>query len=185
MITSCLTPDEYNSNQLCQEKITTASTTSVIPTAAATTTATTPSSSSSSQTTETDCGTYPGSLYQQLVRYALQACVRPTNTNDENYVLSANILQDVNAVMDTVRSDMARELARECERLGGLWVDTTWVDKKTNQGNPAPVSDGYHDATGQELYKLFYTETSANTKWGFCAKKQNTETKQNTELQEQ
>lgn len=180
LITSCLTPDEYNSNQLCLEKITTASTTSVTPTAAAI--ATTPSSSSpssspsSSQTTETDCGTYPGSLYQQLVRYALQACVRPTNTNDENYVLSANILQDVNAVMDTVRSDMARELARECERLGGLWVDTTWVDLE---------GDAYHDATGQTLYKLFYTETSANTKWGFCTEKQNTETKQNTELQEQ
>ena len=169
-----------------QTQETSVNTTDTTQTQETNTTQTQTAQENNANTTQTQtthkCGTYPGSLYQHLVRYALQACVRPTNTNDKNYVLSTNILQDVNAVMDTVRSDMARELARECERLGGLWVDTTWVDKKDNKYNSATlVGDGYHDATGQTLYKLFYTETSANTKWGFCAKKQNTDTTTNTD----
>lgn len=92
------------------------------------------------------CSDYEGSLYQKLVRYAQQTCVRPSKSNE---ALPSNILQDVNVVMDTIRVDMARELAKECERLGGTWID----------GQP----------NGAETLSKFYTETSANTNWGYCA----------------
>lgn len=112
------------------------------------------------------CGTdYVGSLYHKLVRYAMQTCVRPSESNS---ILPTNILQDVNVVMTQLRTDMSNALSRECERLGGIWVDTPWVDIITNQTNKTE-SDGFHDVTGQTLYTVFYAETSANTQWGFCA----------------
>lgn len=107
-----------------------------------------------------DCGDYPGSLYQRLVRYALQSCVRPSDANDTNYTISTSVLADVNAVMDSIRVDMGVALATECERLGGTWVDTMWVDKDSNS---------IHDNTGDTTYKKFYDETGANTSWGYCA----------------
>lgn len=124
-----------------------------------------------------DCGDdYIGSLYHKIARYAMQACVRPS---EANYALPATVLQDINTVMDQIRVDMATELSDECERLGGEWVSSPWVDKKQNDkccannvchtGDWTEGSDGCHDTTGQYLFKKFYTETSANTKWGFCA----------------
>ena len=137
------------------------------------------------------CGTdYVGSLYHKLVRYAMQTCVRPSESNS---ILPTNILQDVNVVMTQLRTDMSNALSRECERLGGIWVDTPWVDNMPNQTNETQTtsdgvddgtqsvditnqanktktkSDGLHDVTGQQLYTVFYAETSANTQWGFCA----------------
>ena len=110
------------------------------------------------------CGTdYVGSLYHKLVRYAMQTCVRPSESNS---ILPTNILQDVNVVMTQLRTDMSNALSRECERLGGIWVDTPWVDLPNE---PQTTSDGVHDVTGQTLYTVFYAETSANTQWGFCA----------------
>lgn len=38
-------------------------------------------------------------------------------------------------------------------------------DDETMETTP----DGLHDTTGQSQFKKFYNETSANTKWGFCA----------------
>lgn len=116
-----------------------------------------------------DCGDdYIGSLYQKMVRYALQVCVRPSNTSD---VPDTVILQDVNVVMDSVRNEMAQQLSKECERLGGLWVDTQWKDiKNTNdRGEIKDGADGIHDTTGHQLHKRFYSDTGANTKWGYCA----------------
>ncbi|MDE6477940.1 MAG: hypothetical protein K2L94_01685, partial [Alphaproteobacteria bacterium] len=116
-----------------------------------------------------DCGDdYIGSLYQKMVRYALQVCVRPSNTSD---VPDSVILQDVNVVMDSVRTEMAQQLSTECDRLGGLWVDTQWKDVKTttDQGIETDGGDGIHDVTGHQLHKRFYSETGANTKWGYCA----------------
>lgn len=105
------------------------------------------------------CGTdYIGSLYHKLARYAIQACVRPSESNQ---TLPATVLQDINVVMDKIRGDMATELSRECERLGGTWVDTVWIDTDDTKGK--------HDITGDELDKKFYSETSANTQWGYCA----------------
>ncbi len=136
---------------------------------------------------DNECGDYPGSLYQKLVRYAIQTCVRPSEPADkgENYVLPTTVQEDVNVVMDTIRADMGKSLARECERLGGTWVATQWVDKKVNypetaedsgdESEPAAqevdpdVADGYHDYTDHVLHKTFYDETGSNTRWGFCS----------------
>lgn len=135
---------------------------------------------------DAECGDdYVGSLYHKMVRYALQACVRPSETSN---LLPATVQQDVNIAMDQIRIDMARVLSTECDRLGGLWIDTVWQDTKTDCDMlpeseqdacladiesgilfPDKTPDGYHDTTGHTLYKKFYDETSANTKWGYCA----------------
>ena len=106
-----------------------------------------------------DCGDYPGSLYQRLVRYALQTCVRPS-TADTN-IISTDVLADVNAVMDSIRVDMGKSLATECELLGGTWVDTAWEESKDKEN--------FHAKTDDYIYKKFYDETGANTDWGYCA----------------
>ncbi len=109
------------------------------------------------------CGDYNGSLYQKLVRYALNACVRPSES--DAMVLPTTVLEDVNVVMDQIRVDMSKALATECDRLGGTWVSTEWSDQD---------SDGKHDMTGDTKDTTFYNETGANDKWGFCAKKNTT-----------
>lgn len=105
-----------------------------------------------------DCGTdYAGSLYQKVVKYATQVCIRPSEL--ENIIsgktqLPTNILEDVNVVMDSIRVSMSQSLSAECDRLGGTWVNTPWVEGSTG---------------GTTLFKAFYDETGANTKWGYCA----------------
>lgn len=111
------------------------------------------------ETADSTCGNdYVGSLYHKLARYAMQACVRPSESDQ---ALPATVIQDINVVMDKIRTDMANVLSDECERLDGIWVDTVWADTNT---------DNLHDITGDELNKKFYSETSSNTKWGYCAK---------------
>ena len=107
------------------------------------------------------CGDYVGSLYQKVVRYALQACMRPStveNPSNGTTPISTAVLNDVNTTMDAVRFSMSKQLQNECERLGGYWV-TTQYD-----------SDGYGSATLSQFAR-FYSETGANTKWGYCADK--------------
>ncbi len=100
------------------------------------------------------CGDYAGSLYQKLVQYALQTCVRSgTMTSNE---LPYTILADINTVMDSIKSQMGRELAQECERLGGVWIAT-----------PLTAAELVEDT--KEL-EFFYSETSSNRKWGHCQK---------------
>ena len=82
--------------------------------------------------------------------------------------IPANVLQDVNIVMDSIKVDMSTALSAECERLGGIWVDTQWVDED--------VDPGAHDVTGDKQYKYFYDETGSNTKWGYCAEITDTST---------
>lgn len=126
-----------------------------------------PPQSDNSGSNNVDCGEdYIGSLYQKLVRYALQACVRPSLANDPDYIIPTTVLQDVNVVMDSIRIDMGNSLANECERLGGTWVPSEWIDED---------ADSKHDITTDSLSKKFYDETGANTKWGYC-----TESKENT-----
>ena len=116
---------------------------------------------------ESNCGDdYVGSLYQKIVRYALQACERPSKTentteNTATTPISASVLQDVNATMDSIRVSMSTSLQAECERLGGYWVTTQYEEKK-NEDEPT---------TGKniKLYDRFYQETGANKKWGYCA----------------
>ena len=119
-----------------------------------------------------NCGTdYAGSLYQKMVKYAVQVCVRPSEYESITAGLTeipTTVLQDVNLVMDSVRVDMSKQLSAECERLGGTWVDTQWVDE-INNDNGGTGSDGYHDKTEHNLFKDFYNETGSNTKWGYCA----------------
>ena len=104
-----------------------------------------------------ECGdTYIGSLYQKLVRYALQNCTRTTNTD---FVLPESVLSDVQAVMDATRSALAKELSAECERLNGIWVTIQWQDDN---------NDGFHDITGDTLLQIFYTSTKTNKQWGYC-----------------
>ena len=93
-----------------------------------------------------DCGDYAGSLYQKMVNYAMQYCMRPSDAAQPNAVLPISVLADVNTLMDSVRADMATILARECTDMGGTWTNDT----------SAPT------------YMDFYNETNANEKWGVC-----------------
>ena len=103
------------------------------------------------------CGIYyVGSLYQQLVRYALQNCRRPS---DESYLLSESLLAEVNQVMQTVTNLLVSELSSECTNYNGTWVDIPWIDDDAN---------GYHDTTGDTLNQDFYTRTGTNKLWGYC-----------------
>ena len=95
------------------------------------------------------CGTdYAGSLYHKLATYAYDVCVRPSKRDD---TLPHTVLQDINVVMDQIRSGMSNELSKECERLGGTWVSTAYDT----------------DSTIKTLSE-YDKETSANKQWGYC-----------------
>ena len=119
-----------------------------------------------------DCGDdYVGSLYQKMVRYATQVCVRPSVSEEitnGTTSLPTEILGDINDVMDSIRVNMATELSKECDRLGGTWVSAQWIPNADNQQQ--------HDITKHVLYNYFYDETGANTKWGYCADKDSVQT---------
>lgn len=99
------------------------------------------------------CGDYTNSLYKKLARYATQVCTRPSATEAPGYILPTTILEDINVVMDETKINMTNELSKECDRLGGTWISGEWNESDTT--NP--------------LWTLFYNETSASTKWGYCA----------------
>lgn len=95
------------------------------------------------------CGTdYAGSLYHKLATYAYDVCVRPSKRDAS---LPHTVLQDINVVMDQIRSGMSNELSKECERLGGTWVSTAYDTDST-----IPTLSEYDK------------ETSANKQWGYC-----------------
>lgn len=134
--------------------------------------------SDSPTTEDNECDDYVGSLYQKLVRYAMQTCVRPSQSSG---TLPTNILQDVNIVMNQLQKDMATALATECERMGGTWVSKVWIDNSkddpccgatqcfpVDEQSPK-TTNGCHDITGDHIHQDFYTETAANTQWGYCA----------------
>ena len=103
------------------------------------------------------CGIdYIESMYQKLVLYALQNCIRPSRNS---YILPESILADVDTVMKQLHVEMASALSDECERKNGTWVEIPWKD--TN-------SDSVHDITGDSLLIDFYTSTGANKLWGYC-----------------
>ena len=106
---------------------------------------------------EYSCGTsYVGSVYQKLVRYAVQNCTR---TTQQNYILPATILAEVDKTMNSLRATLIQEVSKECYKLNGIWVDIQWKDKNY---------DGYHDDTGDTLLEIFYTTTATNRLWGYC-----------------
>ncbi len=103
------------------------------------------------------CGEYyVGSLYQQMVRYALQNCTRPSNTSN---VVSDALLVDINNIMNQIRTELVAALSKECTDQSGTWVDIPWSDSD---------NDGLHDTTGDSLFNNFYTTTGANALWGYC-----------------
>ena len=111
------------------------------------------------------CSDYVGSLYQSVVRYALQTCMRPSETGSTNdktvdTPISDEVLQAVNTTMDSVRTEMSTSLKNECERLGGYWVSTPY-DEGSNSANTS--------ASNLMIWTRFYNETGANKKWGYCA----------------
>lgn len=110
------------------------------------------------------CGEYyVGSLYQQLVRYALQNCRRPSKNADstEDYVPSNSLLADIDRVINNVRANLVSELSKECANQSGTWIDIPWVDKN---------GDGMHDSNDDVLHNDFYLLTGANALWGYCRK---------------
>lgn len=86
-------------------------------------------------------------LYKKLETYAKDTCIRPSKRDAEE--LPHTVSQDINVVMDEIRTTMAKELAQECERLGGTWNN----DLKT---------------TSSTTYERFLTETAAHSDWGYC-----------------
>ena len=103
------------------------------------------------------CGLYYiGSLYQQLVIYALQNCTRPSN---DDTVLPESILADVDQAMKKIQTSLISGLTTECENQNGTWVDIPWTDENL---------DGYHDITGDALLQEFYRLTGTNKLWGYC-----------------
>ena len=103
------------------------------------------------------CGEYYiGSLYQQLVRYAMQNCTR---TPDTDQILPESLLIYIDNVMDATRAQLVSELAKECTNQSGIWIDIPWIDKN---------GDGLHDSTGDSLLHRFYLTTGTNTLWGYC-----------------
>lgn len=110
-----------------------------------------------------ECSDYVGSLYQKIVSYALQACIRPSEienitNNTITTPISTEVLQDVNSTMDSIRVSMSESLAAECERLGGYWVATPYNNESVTT-----------NASNIKLHTRFYDETGANKKWGYCA----------------
>ena len=83
--------------------------------------------------------------------------------------------------MNQLQKDMATALATECERMGGTWVSKVWIDNRKDDpccgaSQCFPVDEqspkttnGCHDITGDHIHQDFYTETAANTQWGYCA----------------
>jgi hypothetical protein len=56
--------------------------------------------------------------------------------------------------MGKIHSDMSNELSKECERMGGIWVNLPYVH-----------------TSSEKVLEIFYKETSANSQWGYCAPK--------------
>ncbi len=105
-----------------------------------------------------NCGNYIGSLYQKMVVYALQYCVRPSEASNS---IPNEVLGNVNMVMDSIRADMASVLATECEKLDGIWVkDFAKEDEDTCEPTSA-----------YEKNTKFYDATNANLCWGLCIEK--------------
>ncbi|MGI5845866.1 MAG: hypothetical protein ACOX7D_01610 [Alphaproteobacteria bacterium] len=90
--------------------------------------------------------TQSGSVYELLVKYARENCVRsdyPANTP-----LPSDVMEYVNSIFDTVLYDMRLVLKSECELYSGEWIDS---------GSKSNI----------ELYTQLVT---ASDLWGSCIK---------------
>ena len=118
-----------------------------------------------------ECCDYVGSLYQKIVNYAIQACMRPSETEVKNGMtpISNAVLEDVNSTMDSIRVAMSTSLQSECERLGGYWVTTQYKNKSSGDSQSEQGSTETPNGSNLKLHARFYKETGANKKWGYCA----------------
>jgi hypothetical protein len=108
-----------------------------------------PGGSGGYPTEKIECGVdYAGSLYHKLASYAYDVCIRPSQRGN---ALPHTVLQDINVVMDQIRTGMSNELSKECERLGGTWVSTA-----------------YDTESSVKTLSEYDKETSANKNWGYC-----------------
>ena len=99
----------------------------------------------------TNCSDYNGSLYHKFAQYALEMCIRPSKAENG---LTASVLQDINAVMNNVRTQMYQVLTTECEKQDGQWLQYTNNPMNTRTKN-----------------MKFYSKTPAHDKWGTCVEK--------------
>lgn len=92
------------------------------------------------------CPEQSGSVYELLVRYARENCVRSDYSTDEP--LPSEVMEDVNTIFDSVLSEMQSMLETECAIYSGEWMAN---GRKSNI----------------ELYIKF---VAASDYWGSCIK---------------
>ena len=92
------------------------------------------------------CPEQSGSVYELLVRYARENCVRSDYSTDEP--LPSEVMEKVNSIFDIVLSEMQSMLETECEIYSGEWMAN---GRKSNI----------------ELYIKF---VAASDYWGSCIK---------------
>lgn len=97
-----------------------------------------------------ECSDYSGSLYEMLVNYAVNMCVRPSLQTDLETV-PENILADINSVMDSLSVNMTVILRTECEGMGGTWKD----NKSSATPEPARLNS-------------YEKNVNSNDDWGYC-----------------
>ncbi|MBQ0013154.1 MAG: hypothetical protein KBS86_01095 [Proteobacteria bacterium] len=119
-----------------------------------------------------DNGQYVGSLYQKLVRYALQVCIRQSQSG-ASATVPETVLQDISSLMYEVTADMGKELAKECERLGGIWISTPFASIESEE------------QVQSKLLKIFYDNTASNKQWGYCTNPETEETTDDETPEEQ
>lgn len=103
-------------------------------------------------TTDTaNCSDYNGSLYQKFAQYALETCIRPSESTKG---LSPSVIQDINTVIAQVRTQLYNVLNAECEKHDGQWIQYDNNPKKEPEKN-----------------MKFYSQTPAHEKWGICITK--------------
>ncbi len=68
------------------------------------------------------CSGQSGSVYELLVKYARENCVRTDYSADQP--LPSDAMEYVNKVFDNVLNDMRTLLKKECERYSGEWADS-------------------------------------------------------------
>lgn len=92
------------------------------------------------------CAGQSGSVYELLVKYARENCVRTDYAADQP--LPSDAMEYVNKVFDNVFNDMRTLLKAECERYSGEWLDN---------GNKSNID-------------LYTQLVSASDLWGTCIK---------------
>lgn len=97
-------------------------------------------------TTSESCPEQSGSVYELLVKYARENCIRSDYSADEP--LPSDVMEYVNTIFDGVLHDMRSILKTECEKYSGEWVD---------DGTKSNI----------ELYIKFI---AASDYWGACIK---------------